>query len=249
MLKIVVPLGSCRTRRIPSPTALPVELTEIDGQPLLESVVARLRPDELHQFVFVTNQEDARRWALDDVARQIAPGCAIVVAPRSPANPVFASLLAADEIDSDHEVVVAESTRVFDGAIDAFLSQARTSSFDGCTASFRCTHPKWNYLLEELGEVLQVVQNRPVSDQALAPVLWLRRARDYLDAAERHVVRHLDEPETRETSCVVNELVLAGRRIGNWRIPGQSTPQASIVATTPAHRHHRPKSAHDLADS
>jgi len=244
MLKIVVPLtGSVSRGKLPR-GPLPFVLTEIDKQPLLETIVSKLRPASPHRFVFVTTRDDARRWALDDVARQIAPGCSVVVAPRAPANPVFASLLATEDVESDDELLVAESTRIFEGDIDPFLAHARRLAFDGCIPSFRCTHPKWNYLHEEQGEVLQVVERRPISDQAAAAAFWVRRARDYFDAVEHHVVRHLDRSEGEETNTVVNELVLAGRRIGNWRIP--SSPSAHAVDTRRAHHQ---KATHNFVDS
>ena len=247
MLKIVVPLTGSPSRGKIHRSPLPLVLTEIDSQPLLETIVSKLRPAGPHHFIFVTTRDDARRWAIDDVVRQIAPGCSILIAPSAPASPVFATLLAIDEIESEDELLVADSSRIFEGEIDPFLSHARRLSFEGCLPSFRCTHPKWNYLREEQGEVLQVVERRPVSDQAAASAFWLRRARDYFDAAEQHVVRHLDRSEGEETNTVVNELVLAGRRIGNWRIPSRHS--APSMESAASNRSHKLKSTHNFIDS
>lgn len=247
MLKIVVPLAGNRPKRVWIRSAPPRELDEIEGQPLLETVVGKLVPDEPHRFVFVIEEQDVRRWAMDDVVQRLAPGCSVIVAPDSPANPVFATLLAVDEIEVNDELLLADSTFAFPGSIASFLAHSRPSNLDGCVATFRCTHPKWNYLREEHGEIMQLVEKRPVSDQAASPVLWLRRAREFFEAAERHATRHFGRTDGQDFLCVVNELALAGRRLGAWRIPNQAQPPQTRPPQ--AHQAHKPKSSHHFVDS
>ena len=239
MLKIVVPLVARPQPRLGSPKqAFPWYLAEISGEPLIEILVRGLVPAERHQFVFVALESEIRRWALDDMFQLIAPGSTTVSVEHHTAGDLCTVLLALDDHPRVSEILVATAAPLLEIPVDRFLAHARKPGTDGCIASFRNTHPKWCYLREEDGEVVQVAQGRPVSDRATAGRFWFRSQNDLLEAAERQILKSLGADTTGlGVGPVFNEMILMGRRIGSWGIEAGSSPQHESLAAEPKARH------------
>lgn len=243
MLKIVVPMTDAPLQLDGSKSAPPAYLAEMGGAPLIEMVVNHLTPREPHQFHFVVREELLRKWALDDVLHLVAPESKIIHAGRPMGGHLCSTLLAMGETVDPQEILVASADQLFGGSIDQFLSHARNPGVDGCIATFRNTHPRWCYVREEDGEVVQVAEKRPITDKASAGVHWFRDQRDLVEAAEQLILKNVGLVREFPVDLVFNELILMGRRITTWN---SSTPEshagqpldhghARSVKTRPSH--------------
>jgi len=229
MLIVIVPTTETRSDRNSMPTALGIE----DGRFRIEDVARDLRLDGPHQTIFVMLQQDVDRWAMADVVVRANPHAGIVALESVPATPLFAALMALDRWNSDDELLLVDPLEGVTSHLEEFLAQARLSRVEGAIATVASRHPRDSHLLEESGEVSQVVKGRPVSHKALAGLHWFRRCQDFVEASERAILRDplLENPPSLEE--VWNEMILDGKRV----VAKPASPErAQVHANAEAHR-------------
>lgn len=219
MLRIVIPMGGEARRFQERGFTFPKPLIEVRGKPMIEVVARNLAPSEPHRFVFVARQEDLSRWALGEVLRLVSPGCRVVPLRRPTSGALCSVLLAMEEIADDGELLIANGDQFLDVAMDRFLDRVRSSGADGGILTFPSKHPKWSFVREEDGVVVQVAEKRPISDSATAGVYWFRRSSDFLRAAEKSMLKNSAIDGQFYVCPVYNELILEGGRIVTHRIP------------------------------
>jgi dTDP-glucose pyrophosphorylase len=213
VLKIVVPMAGEGRRFAEQGHTFPKPLVEIDGRPMIEVVVRNLTPRDPHHFAFVCRREHVQRYALDDVLRLIAPGCSVTVMHEATAGALCSVLLATEHLSESSELLIANSDQVIEGGIDAFLATARRADSDGCIMTFPSTHPKWSFVKLVDGEVVAVAEKRPISSSATTGLYYFRRSEEFLEAAERALMKNASKDGEFFVSPVYNELILAGKRI------------------------------------
>ena len=213
MLTIVMPMAGEAKRFQEAGHTFPKPLVEIGGRPMVEVVVRNVAPKEPHRFVFVARREHVQRFALDDVLRLVAPGCAITVMHEATAGALCSVLLATQHLSGAGELLLANSDQFVEEDIGAFLATARKPGVDGCIMTFPSTHPKWSFAKLVDGEVAAVAEKRPISNSATAGLYWFRRAQDFLEGAERMIMKNASRNGEFFVAPVFNELILAGKRI------------------------------------
>lgn len=213
MLKIVIPMSGEGKRFAERGYTFPKPLVEIIGRPMIEVVVENLTPAEPHEFIFVCKQEHVEQFALADVLHLIAPDCKIVTMRQPTAGALCSVLLAMEHINTDDEVLVANADQFIDVSINTFLSTARAEAADGCVMTFPSTHPKWSYAKVEGGEVVAIAEKRPISHHATVGLYYFRSGKDFIEGAERMILKSATLKGEFYVSPVYNELILAGRRI------------------------------------
>ncbi len=209
MLNVIVPASETRNE----PNSMPAFLANKDGRFHIEDLARDLRPNGAHQTIFVMVQEDIDRWALADLVARANPHAGIVALESAPASSLFATLMGMDRFDSDDELLVVDPLDAVTGHLEEFLALARKSRVEGVIATTNSRHPRDSHLLEDSGEVIQVVKARPLSHRAVAGLHWFRRSQDFVEAAERAILRdaRLDCPPGLEE--IWNEMILEGKRV------------------------------------
>jgi NDP-sugar pyrophosphorylase family protein len=200
----------------------PKPLVEIAGQPLIELVVKNLTPSEPHEFVFICRQEHVQKYALADVLRLLAPRCRIVTIAQRTAGALCSVLLGMEHLTHQNELLVANADQWIDVSIDAFLSAARAAGRDGAIMTFPNTHPRWSYARVEGDAVVAVAEKQPISRNATVGIYYFRQSIEFVQAAERVLLKNASVAGEFYVAPVFNEFVLAGRSVGIFPIdPGQ----------------------------
>jgi hypothetical protein len=209
MLTVVVPATESRSDRNSMPTGLAIK----DGRFRIEDIARDMRSDGPYRTIFVMIQADIDRWAMADVVVRANPQAAIVALESSPATPLFAALMALDRWSPGDELLVVDPLDGVTSHVEEFLVLARKARVEGVIATTASRHPRDSHLLEESGEVSQVVKGRPVSHQALAGLHWFRRCQDFVEAAERAILRDPRLEIAPGMEEVWNEMILDGKRV------------------------------------
>jgi len=218
MIRIVVPMGGDGRQFQERGYTFPKPLVEVGGQPLIELVVKNLTPNEPHQFVFVCRREHVQKYALADVLRLVAPGCAIVTMHQPTAGALCSVLLALEHLNTDDELVIANADQWIDTPIDAFLAAARGSGWDGGIMTFPNTHPRWSYARLEDDRVVAVAEKQPISRHATVGIYYFRRGAAFLAAAERMLLKNASVAGEFYVAPVFNEFILDGLAVGHFPI-------------------------------
>lgn len=214
MLTIVIPMAGRGSRFADAGYTLPKPLLPIHGVPMIEVVVGNLRPARPHRFVFVCQREHLRAFGFEARLRAIAPGCEIVAIDGVTEGAACTVLLAADAIDPDDVLLIANSDQWVDTDIDRHLALIDSKGLDGLIMTMAADHPKWSYvMLDDEGAVCRVVEKEVVSHEATVGLYAFARGRDFVAAARAMIAR--DERVNGEfyVAPVYNDLLARGARV------------------------------------
>lgn len=224
MLNILIPMGGDNAFSGPE-YQYPKPLIEIGGQPLIELVIgcfASIPGDR--RYIFVVNAGDCQKYHLDDVLRLITGDSSVVIQlERETKGAACSALMAVDYIDCDDELLISSSDHIIEHALANMVSEFKERDLDAGVACFDSVHPKWSFVrLDEDGNVIETAEKRPLSRHAIAGLYYFRRGRDFVQFAKRMIEKDAQVNGNFYVAPTMNEMVLAGRRIGTYSIPNDS---------------------------
>jgi choline kinase len=198
----------------------PLCLTEVDGSPLLERVVANTRGIDNAHFVYALLDEYVERFHLGHVAQLITPNANVVRVPGNTQGSACTALLAAAGLEhSDAELLVISANELVDVDLAEVLGTFRHQELDGGTITFRSVHPRYSYVrLNSDGLVSEASQQIPISQTATAGIFWFRSTADFVAAAKNLIRKNAGVAGKFFIAPSFNELVLQQKRVGVYPI-------------------------------
>ncbi|HCC49261.1 MAG TPA: glycosyl transferase family 2 [Elusimicrobia bacterium] len=217
MLNIVIPMAGRGRRFLEAGFRLPKPLIPVDGVPVIEYVIANLRPARSHRFIFLCLAEHIAAHGLDAILQRLAPGCAVLPVNEVTGGAACTVLLAKDLIDNGEPLMIANSDQLVDADIDAYLDAAGEA--DGLIMTMRADDPKWSFVrLDGAGRAVEVAEKRVISNEATVGVYNFRRGCDFVEAAEGMIGKGLRVNGEFYVAPVYNELIAAGRSIAVYNV-------------------------------
>lgn len=214
MLQIVVPMAGRGSRFAVAGYTLPKPLIPLHGVPMIQLVVANLRPRQRHRFVFLCQQEHLERFPMERTLRAIAPSCCIVPVAGVTQGAACTVLLAREHIDNSDALMIANSDQWVDHPIDDYLSAIDSRQLDGLIMTMRADDPKWSFVrLGDGGMVTEVVEKQVISNEATVGIYNFRHGSDFVAAAERMIESDLRVNGEFYVAPAYNQLIADGRRI------------------------------------
>lgn len=221
MINILLPLGGMSTFFDTDEYPFPKPLIEINGKLMIEMVIenyASLR--EPHRFIFIVQQEDCRKYHLDDTLKLLTDGnCEIVMLGNETKGAVCSALMAIDHIDDGDRLLISNGDQYIDVDMNEIFSFFGKRDSDGGVMCFRAVHPKWSYVrLDEEGMIIETAEKRPISHNAIAGFYYFRHGSDFVRAAMRSIEKDASVNEVYYIAPTLNELVLENKRLDVYRI-------------------------------
>jgi NDP-sugar pyrophosphorylase family protein len=213
MLTIAMPMSGEGKSFADRGYTFPKPLVEIAGRPMIEWVLANIRIDEPHRFIFICAEEHLRRFALGDVLHLLTPGATIIPVSKPTSGALCSVLLASEFLNQEGELIIANADQVVDLPFAEFLTTARRPGTDGCILTFPSTHPKWSFAKEREGVVVAVAEKRPISNQATAGMYYFKSSKEFIEAAEQVILKNAALMGEFFVAPVYNQLILEGKRI------------------------------------
>lgn len=221
-LQIVVPMAGRGSRFADAGYDRPKPLIEIEQHPMIELVVANLTPTVPHRFVFVALREHEETYHLRERLEELVPGCALVLLDDVTDGAACTVLAAADLVDDDAPLMIANSDQWVDVDIDHYLAAHRDSGHDGFVMTMTATDPKWSFVdFDEQGRVCAVVEKEPVSDVATVGIYNVTRAGDLFAAARTMVAADRRVNGEFYIAPCYQELIAAGGTVGVYGVGGE----------------------------
>lgn len=220
MLQVVMPMAGRAKAFADKGYTFPKPLIELDHRSMIETVLDNLDVPQPTQFHFVCRKEHLQQFYLGDVLRMLVPGARIIAAETETAGALCTVLLAADMLDADDELLIANGDQIIHASLAPFYASCREPGVDGCILTFNAVHPRWSYARTGPdGRVTEVAEKRPISRQATAGIYYFRRAGYFLRAAESLLLKGLRTREQFFVCPVYNELLLEGKVITTSHLP------------------------------
>ena len=219
MLNIVIPMPGLNTGFAAAGFTGPTALIPVLGRPMIETVIANIRPNRTHRFVFIAPASDLETTPLRRVLAAAAPGCAIAGVEQMTDGAVRAVLQIRDIIDSGDPLMIAGADQWVDVDMSVYLARLEQQRADGLVMTMRDGEPKWSFVRRDAaGRVVEIVDRQPVSHEATAGVYNFREGRAFVRAAERVLARDVRTGREPSIAAVYNEMLAAGAAIATCNV-------------------------------
>jgi dTDP-glucose pyrophosphorylase len=196
-MQIVIPAAGLGSRFAAQDYKLPKPLINVNGKTMISRVVdcfagieevAWQKPN----FIFIVQQEHCKSYGLDKELERIAPGCTIIQINGQTEGAACTVLLAKEHINSDEELIVANSDQIFEIDWEDFFYTLDADVPDGVILTFDNNHPKWSYVkTNTFGYVTEVKEKQVISNHATVGVYYFEKGSDAVWAIEDMISKNL----------------------------------------------------------
>ncbi|OGY12928.1 MAG: glycosyl transferase family 2 [Candidatus Blackburnbacteria bacterium RIFCSPLOWO2_01_FULL_41_27] len=220
MLNIVVPLAGAGTSFIKAGYSFPKPLIDIAGKPMIQAVIENLKSTLEHKFILICKEEHYEKYALYQTFANATGGNYEVVRQSAPTKGAAPAVLtAADYINNDTEIIIANADQLVDVPLDKFVEFAREEKLDGAIMSFNSSHPRWSYALADKdGNVMQTAEKRVISDNATVGIYYFKTGKLFVESAANMIQKDIQVNGEFYVCPVYNELIMSGKKVKIWPI-------------------------------
>ena len=153
---------------------------------------------------------------------RVAPGCRVIPVDSVTEGAACTVLLAAELIDSDEPLMIANTDQFVVVPIDRYLEISDAADCDGLIMTFPASDPKWSYVRKnERGMVVEVVEKKVVSPEATVGIYNFRRGADFVRAARQMIAKNLRANGEFYVAPAYNELIGEGAIVRSFEIEGE----------------------------
>jgi HAD superfamily hydrolase (TIGR01509 family) len=226
-MNILIPMAGAGSRFAKAGYTFPKPLIEVRGKSMIQVVIENLNIDA--HYVYVVQKAHYEKYNLKYVLGMITPGCDIVQVDGVTEGAACTTLLAKEFINTNEQLLIANSDQWIKWDSSDFMYSMQGDKIDGGILTFYSTHPKWSYaLVNELGNITEVQEKKPISEHATVGIYYWKRGSDYVRYAEQMIARNLRVNNEFYTCPVFNEAIQDGKLIKNYRVErmmGLGTPE------------------------
>jgi HAD superfamily hydrolase (TIGR01509 family) len=226
-MNVLIPMAGAGSRFQQAGYTFPKPLIEVNGKPMIQTVVENLGVEA--NFIFVVQKEHREKYNLDTLLNLIAPNCKIVEVSDVTEGAACTTLLAKEFINNDQPLLMANSDQFVEWDSSEFLYKMNEQNVDGGIVTFKATHPKWSFAkVNELGLVTEVAEKNPISDIATVGIYYWAKGSDYVTFAEQMIDKNIRVNNEFYVCPVFNQAIEAGRRVRVFDVPamwGLGTPE------------------------
>jgi HAD superfamily hydrolase (TIGR01509 family) len=227
-MNVLIPMAGAGSRFEKAGYTLPKPLIDVAGKTMISRVVDNLNLDANYTFIVQKSHED--KYQVSNHLRSISPSCKIVTTESVTEGAACTVLLAKDIIDTDEELIIANSDQFVEwNSTNFYYKMASQPDIDASIVSFKSTHPKWSYArLGEDGCVVEVAEKNPISDIATVGIYYWRRGKDFVKYAESMIEKNIRVNNEFYVAPVFNEAVSDRKKIVTYeaqKMWGLGTPE------------------------
>ena len=219
MLQIVIPLAGKGSRFEKVGYTFPKPLIDVNGSAMIARVVENLKPAHRTdvKFIFIVQREHCEKYDLEGVLKSAVGDLDMEVIKIDGITQGAACtvLLAADYINNDDELLVANSDQLIEGELEKWYHTIHTSTEeDGLIMCFKANHPKWSYAkVDSYGRVIEVAEKKVISDMATTGVYWFKHGKDFVEGATQMIEKDIRTNDEFYVCPVFNELIIKGKKV------------------------------------
>ena len=221
MLSIVIPMAGESIFYSTPDNHFPKPFYEVLGRPMIEVVVENLmRIEGEKRFIFVINDNDAKKYRLDNVLRMLTKNqCEIVIQIGSTKGAVCSLLLAVKHLNDNNPILISNADQVISHDLNSIVNFFDSSDLDGGVVCFDSVHPQWSYARVIQDNILiETTEKQPISRDAIAGLYFFSRGKDFVESAMDSITKGRSYDGVFYTSSVLNEMILRNKTLKIYRI-------------------------------
>ena len=226
-MKVLIPMAGAGSRFEKAGYTFPKPLIDVEGKPMIQTVVDNLNIDAQH--IFIVQKSHYEKYNLEDTLNRISANCKIVQVEGVTEGAACTTLLAKEYINDNEPLVIANSDQYVDWDSNEFMYSMIGDSVDGGILTFKSTHPKWSYAkLGDDGFVCEVAEKKPISDIATVGIYYWKKGSDYVRYAEDMIAKDVRVNNEFYVCPVFNQAVEDNKKINIFNVEkmwGIGTPE------------------------
>lgn len=192
----------------------PKPLIDVNGKPMIQTVVENLDFD--CEYIFLVRKSHLEKYTgLVDTLDRITNGkFSYIEVAGLTEGAACTALLAESLIDTDEDLLIANSDQVIEYQPQNFLMLKNQTDCDAMVYTFNAVHPKWSFVkTNSRGFVTEVAEKRPISDIATCGIYWYRRGSDFVKYARQMIDKDIRVNKEFYIAPVYNELIGDGKTL------------------------------------
>ena len=160
-------------------------LIPIGGKPMIHEVLKSLKLSGKYHFII---RKDQYTPQLTYVLKKLIPDCNLIYVNKLTDGPASTCLMARNLIDSDEQLIIANSDQVLWWNSDLFQELIKCTDSDGLVVTYDSNSPKNSYArIDKDGFVLEITEKVVISDLALVGIHYWKRGRDFVSSANQMI--------------------------------------------------------------
>lgn len=221
MLNIVIPATG--KSEFYKESLFPKLLYEIAGQPIIYHLVTNLcglKEVDVIRPIFILNSADCAQYHIDLSVRLLCKDeCEIIKLRNETKGALCTALIAYDLINNEDPLLIVNADQVIDANLSKIVRYFRQSNFDAAVIGFDSVHPRWSYYHIGEGSLIdEVAEKVPLSHNAIAGFYYFKSGREFIEMAEKAILKGMTTNDRFYISSVLNEFVLLGKNVGAYKI-------------------------------
>ena len=226
-LNVVIPMAGLGSRFEAAGFTFPKPLIEVNGKPMIQTVVENLNIEA--KYIFIVQKSQYDKYNLSYLLNLIAPGCEIITVEGVTEGSACTVLLAEQFIDNDTPLLIANSDQFIEWDSSQVMYSFISTKIDGGIITFNSTHPKWSFVkTDQYDFVTEVAEKKQISDIATVGIYFWRNGSDFVKYANKMILKEARFNGEFYTCPVYNEALLEGKKIKAKKIDkmwGLGTPE------------------------
>ena len=210
-MNILIPMAGEGSRFKQEGYTFPKPLIDVNGKPMIQCVIENLDFDA--QYIFLVRSDHLEKYTIKSLLKLVTNGrCKIVPVDGLTEGAACTALLARELIDSDEELLIANSDQIIEYSKENFNTIRRFTKFDSSVFTFRAVHPKWSFVkVNSRGVATEVAEKNPISDIATCGIYYYRRGADFVRYADNMIKSDVRVNNEFYICPVYNELIQTER--------------------------------------
>lgn len=227
-MKVLIPMAGEGSRFAKEGYTFPKPLIDVNGKPMIQSVVENLGFDA--DYIFLVRKNHLESFSgLQNLLQRITKNRSTVVEVDSlTEGAACTALLSRHIIDSEEDLLIANSDQIIDFNRINFNIIKSLAPIDGAIFTFNSVHPKWSFARVEGNFIVEVAEKNPISDVATCGIYWFKKGSDFLISADSMIRKNIRVNGEFYIAPVYNELINDGKKIVPFfvnKMHGIGTPE------------------------
>jgi NDP-sugar pyrophosphorylase family protein len=180
-MNIIIPAAG-RGSRFHKTHSVPKPLIPVNGMCMITRAILSL--EIKGQYNFIVKRDEFLRQTTDAIyASCIDPN--IIVIDETTEGSAVSALMFENKIDADSELIVVNCDQILDWESDIALNHMR--EYDGAVVSIKSNDPKHSFARVNNDLVEEIVEKKPISDNALTGIHYWKRSGYFFDSARKMI--------------------------------------------------------------
>ena len=213
-MKILIPMAGEGSRFVREGYTFPKPLIDVEGKPMIQSVVENLDFDAT--YIFLVRKEHLVKYnGLRTTLERITNGkFKIVEVHGLTEGAACTALLAKELIDNDEELLIANSDQIVEYSAENFKLLKSFTNVDGIIFTFNAVHPKWSFVkTNSRGIITELQEKNPISNIATCGIYWYRKGSEFVRYTEQMISKNIKVNNEFYIAPVYNEYILEGKTL------------------------------------